>query len=72
MIKISQKTLNKPFIIASICRGDLLALGYNEKTISSLDDGDMISIASKISSWSQFVIDLRVIVDDIIKKKTIK
>lgn len=56
----------KDFQVCSICRADLIGLGYSEKKVMKLDDSDMQRLASKIgdSLMEDCWISLRIIAEE--------
>ena len=45
---MTTKELNKPFPITSVCRADLVGMGFKESDVEKINDAEMSWIASKI------------------------
>jgi hypothetical protein len=65
------ETWNRPFVITTVCRGDLQQF-LSKAQIARLDDGDMERIASQMANAyceEVFWIDLKIIAEDVLSEK---
>jgi hypothetical protein len=74
MRTLNSKDAVKSFPITSVCREDLLQAGFKREDIAKLDDDDMTYLASKMADayMNVFWIDLGIIAEEIIERKTKK
>jgi len=65
------KKMYAEFAITSVCRQDLLSVGFTKEQALAVDDSDMERIASKMADAycdSGFWIDLPIIVGNVVTK----